>query len=1078
MAGTQSCTTKTRSAAPQVGGRSYKQTTGRMRGPRENDASTGEKTETRKAESLLPSRLEKKGGGRTLNGDITPHSLQGEMEKSAMSMYTATSDQGLVSPSTPVALRLQKCIPRWKETINDPYVISIITHRYRILLIKEPKCKKRTCISGTPGSTQSTILKESVEILLKKKVIQRVQNPKNSFISRLFPVKKSNGGYRLVLDLKELNKFVKKETFKMLTPALVRASIQKGDWMTSLDLTDAYLHIPIHTESRRLLRFVVNGVTYQYTVLPFGLTSAPLLFTKVLRTVVALLHKNAADVNPYLDDWLIKSQNRNLICQSTERTVSLLLKLGFLINMEKSELIPTQKIVFLGMELDAEKGMIRPAQHRIDNVQNMIQSFLKQKQATLRQVMRLVGMLTSMRGLVPRAALQSRPIQRLVLDAQLKMQLSKDWIKYEKPILFTPAFLESLPWWGNLKNLTAGIPMDKAKPTVTLVTDASMTGWGGHCMDGIAHGQWNEKQRKFHINRLEMLAVQFSLQSFKKAVKNRAVLIRSDNQTVVAYLNKEGGTKSVVKRPCCSSAKVVCTKQSRADVQTYTGSPKRCSGLAIPGETLRRHRMGAVTDGSKPSVRHVGGTPGRSVCNTGKQKTSRFCDALSGQTVTDVGGTSDGVGRNVQLRIPTISIDPPNVTKTGTIGELAHDSSGTELAVSDLVSVTAVSANGPSEKPATRNRVDTTRQLYTNQPGAVPTSRVETIQQFRIAQGFSSQVSQTTTAGLRDSSNGLYQYHWENFVIGVLAGIYIHSILFAQVAEFFSYLINEKKLKPGTVENYKSAINSVLKLSLDKNISDDPTISDLFKGFITQAGPIERYKAPAWSLSVVLEALRQFPYEPKELASLQDWTKKTVFLLALASGRRVSEIHALSFEDNFTVFYPDKAILMTSVKFRGKNQKLHETATPIVIPALSNISNEKQDRILCPVRALAYYKKRTSGVRRGQRSMFVCYQKGKQSSAASKFTLARWVKETVYHAYSDKYLSTEAGKVTAKMHDLRGIGNTLAFASGASLAQVLAAGSWKTSNTFLSYYLKDLAAESQGLHSLGYLVTGQVVTKQ
>ena len=65
----------------------------------------------------------------------------------------------------------------------------------------------------------------------------------------------------------------------------------------------------------------------------------------------------------------------------------------------------------------------------------------------------------------------------------------------------------------------------------------------------------------------------------------------------------------------------------------------------------------------------------------------------------------------------------------------------------------------------------------------------------------------------------------------------------------------------------------------------------------------------------------------------------------------------------------------------------------------------------------------------------------------------------------------------AKMHDLRGIWNTLAFASGATLEQVLAVGSWKTSNTFLSYYLKDLAAESEGLHSLGYLVTGQVISK-
>ena len=111
---------------------------------------------------------------------------------------------------------------------------------------------------------------------------------------------------------------------------------------------------------------------------------------------------------------------------------------------------------------------------------------------------------------------------------------------------------------------------------------------------------------------------------------------------------------------------------------------------------------------------------------------------------------------------------------------------------------------------------------------------------------------------------------------------------------------------------------------------------------------------------MVLEALRQSPYEPQELASLQDWTRKTVFLLALASGRRVSEIHALSFEDKLAVFYSDKMVLFTSLRFRGKTQKMHEKPSPIIIPAIKQISPEPEDRLLCPVRALAHYKRRTA----------------------------------------------------------------------------------------------------------------------
>ena len=73
--------------------------------------------------------------------------------------------------------------------------------------------------------------------------------------------------------------------FKMETPESIRASLRKGEWVTSIDLTDAYLHIPIHTQSQKYLRFHFKGVTYQFTSLPFGLATAPLIFTSIVKEV-------------------------------------------------------------------------------------------------------------------------------------------------------------------------------------------------------------------------------------------------------------------------------------------------------------------------------------------------------------------------------------------------------------------------------------------------------------------------------------------------------------------------------------------------------------------------------------------------------------------------------------------------------------------------------------------------------------------------------------------------------------------------------------------------------------------------
>ena len=59
----------------------------------------------------------------------------------------------------------------------------------------------------------------------------------------------------------------------------------KGEWVTSLDFSDAYFHIPISKRSRKYLRFFLNNQTYQLMALPFGLATAPLEFTKVVKEV-------------------------------------------------------------------------------------------------------------------------------------------------------------------------------------------------------------------------------------------------------------------------------------------------------------------------------------------------------------------------------------------------------------------------------------------------------------------------------------------------------------------------------------------------------------------------------------------------------------------------------------------------------------------------------------------------------------------------------------------------------------------------------------------------------------------------
>ena len=95
------------------------------------------------------------------------------------------------------------------------------------------------------------------------------------FYSCLFLVPKPHQRWRPVIDLSRLNTFLHIEKFKMETPESIRTFLIPGEWVSSIDLSDAYLHIPIHPNSRKYLRFCYKSQVFQFTSLPFGLATAP-----------------------------------------------------------------------------------------------------------------------------------------------------------------------------------------------------------------------------------------------------------------------------------------------------------------------------------------------------------------------------------------------------------------------------------------------------------------------------------------------------------------------------------------------------------------------------------------------------------------------------------------------------------------------------------------------------------------------------------------------------------------------------------------------------------------------------------
>uniref|UniRef100_A0A1A8PZ04 ribonuclease H n=1 Tax=Nothobranchius rachovii TaxID=451742 RepID=A0A1A8PZ04_9TELE len=104
-----------------------------------------------------------------------------------------------------------------------------------------------------------------------------------NYFERYFLVPKRGGtSIRPILDLRALNRCLRKYRFKMLTLSSLLRLIHQNDWFTSIDLRDAYFHIPVYPPHRKFLRFAFQGVCYEYTVLPFGLSLSPRVFVRCL----------------------------------------------------------------------------------------------------------------------------------------------------------------------------------------------------------------------------------------------------------------------------------------------------------------------------------------------------------------------------------------------------------------------------------------------------------------------------------------------------------------------------------------------------------------------------------------------------------------------------------------------------------------------------------------------------------------------------------------------------------------------------------------------------------------------------
>ena len=976
-----------------------------------------------------------------------------------------------VATNLPVGARLQMFWEKWSELGAGPKVVQILREGYTLPFRTRPNLSRTPTVVSCYGNPHRNLkLLEALHQLTAKNAIERVHKQTSlGFFNRLFLVPKPNNKWRPILDLSNLNPFLKTEKFKMETPETIRTSLQKGEWVTSIDFKDAYFHIPIQEQSRKYLRFHAQGQTFQFKALPFGLSTAPMEFTVIAKEVKLMATQKGIRLHQYLDDWLVRSTSHRACLQHTQVLVQLCLQLGWLVNIEKSELDPKQVFNFVGYQFDLQSGRVRPTPDRWQSLQEKILELISRPACSVRELMSLIGLLTATEKQVHLGRLHMRPIQ---------WHLKRNWRIPEslhKRIPLPRSLHPHLQWWLQEDNVLTGQPLHPLQHALQIFTDASLK--RAYCQrilvptgKQIAH---------------KLLGVKSSLSGSKRVPKgmHRQNGASCNRQYHRSSLHQQGRGHEVGPTLCPTLENLDLVHREASDSESTTHSrPPKCSGRQIVQiGSDHPNRMVPPARNLPSPMRQVASASNRSICYEVQQQAAPVRITGTGPQGHCSGCTQFVMGRSGRIRLPTNSHfgqSGGEVTRLP-VPEVDHYCPGVAqhgmvLGPSGDVQPDTIASTSVAEPSDSAIQSDPSQE--SNKPKSPRMApRATAIKE----QGFSEAVATRIEAPQRGSTRSVYEAKWAIFTKWCVTNqVDFRTPPVKSVADFLMYLFEERKLQPSTIDGYRSAIADKLGSST-LNISKDENLTRLLDSFHRDR-PKGRRGIPSWNLSLVLHQLTKAPFEPIKEASLKHLTFKTVFLLALGSGKRRSEIHAWQHKNIRHQSDWTKISLYPSPSFLSKNQLAKEgpdSVAPVVIPALAPTLDRslKSDRSLCPVRALRYYLDRTSDFRQNKELVFVSFKKGFDKDI-SPATISSWIKQTVILCY--ELSDQEAHKLhQVKAHDVRAFAASKAFQSGVSLEQILAACHWKSHNTFTQFYLKDVAWADSELYHLGPVVAAQQIHK-
>ena len=662
--------------------------------------------------------------------------------------------------------------------------------------------------------------------------------PCQVFFSRLFSVPKKNGKIRPILDLSLLNKRLVVPKFKMDHISKIVPCIKEDLWGTTMDLEDAYFHLRIKRKFQKYFAFAlwdedqVKLRVFIFQVLPFGLSTAPWSFNRVTKPVKRCLRSQGILVLSFLDDFLNLAP-RLQITANTNKTVSLLGKLGFQVNWEKSCLVPSQRVVYLGVILNLDDLSLSLPMEKVQQLLVYAHKVQETDFLSRRDLERLVGFLNFTADFLPLGRLYLKPIIHWL--NQNTSAFTRD-----QPTLVDQALREALLPWLDIVALTSPVPMHLPEATIEIMTDASKYGWSGVLLPHQVHGIWEEEEKLFSMNWMELKTILLVLREFADFCQGQCVRLFTDNMTALACLNRQGSSHFV---SLWFLTRDIGVLPGEGDCSTP--SPHRGASECVGGQGLEvfTDLNGVVFGQTIFSVglqRTWSSSRSGSLCYQRECTAAFFCLPMPRPFGSCPGRFFSGL-EQLEHHIPVPS-NPLSGQGSSEVVVLqrSRDSDSSPLAVSGLV---------PSSSPEMSEGVPASLRPFSTpvdiqRPGVLPAvsvleaSRLDVVRNSLNRQGYSDDSIRYILNRLKDSTDNRYQYVWTKFLEFLNANNIYHSDVSAKdVVNFLSFHASIYNKAYNTIGVYKCAIFTPLYYRYNINLRENIRVADFMQGLFALAPP-------------------------------------------------------------------------------------------------------------------------------------------------------------------------------------------------------------------------------------------------